>query len=148
MKGYKAINKNENYEVDHIYSSVNYSQLLQYCKDINDVLSYWEYDQDTIILEIEDLGVSNDIDDYTETTKFKIVRVIHPNEYNTLFTYYTFDENYNMISYTTPDGFSASWTYDNNHNKISYKNSLGYKETWEYDSNNTLIKNTVGNITN
>src|SRR5574343_2031768 len=141
MKGYKASIKCKcrdiTYEVGKTYTFNGELKAcatgFHYCKKIDDVLSYYEYARDTtVIFEIEDLGESIDKGDKTVTNKMKIVRIIDPSEYNTLFSRYRFDSNNNKIKYENSYGYWQKWEYDSNNNQIKYENSNGDFFKW-YD---------------
>src|SRR5574343_448911 len=149
MKGYKASNKCKcrdiTYEVGKTYTFNGDLEAcvagFHYCKKINDVLSYYEYDRNTtVIFEIEDFGESIDKGDKTVTNKIKIVRIIDPSEYNTLFSKYEYDSNNNQIKYEDSNGYWKKMKYDSNNNQIKVEYSNGYWEKKEYDSNNNHIK--------
>ena len=148
MKGYKASNKGKcrdiTYEVGKTYTFNGEIEVcesgLHYCKKIDDVLSYYDYDKDnTVIFEIDDLGDSIEDDNKTVTDKMKIVRIVDPSEYNSLFTYYKFDSNNNQIKYENSDGYWEKKEYDSNNNQIKVEDSNGYWWKKEYDSNNNVI---------
>ena len=150
MKGYKASNKCKcrdiTYEVDKTYTFNGELKAcatgFHYCKKIDDVLSYYEYERDTtVIFEIEDLGESIDKGDKTVTNKMTIVRIIDPSEYNTLFSKYEYDSNNNLIKYKDSDSNWKKMEYDSNNNQIKCENSDGDWKKWEYDSNNNVIGN-------
>ena len=102
MKGYKASNKGKCrdivYEVGKTYTFNGDLEAcatgFHYCKKIDDVLSYYDYDRNTtVIFEIEDLGESIDKGDKTITNKMTIVRIIDPSE---LLTYPYQDQLYTL----------------------------------------------------
>ena len=149
MKGYKASNNGKcrdlAYEVGKTYTFNGEIKAcftgFHYCKKIDDVLEYYDYDRNTtVIFEIEDLGESVNEGNKTVTNKMKIVRIVDPSEYNLLFTRYQFDSNNNIIKYENSDGYWWKKEYDSNNNIIKLENSDGYWEKKEYDSNNNLIK--------
>ena len=149
MKGYKASTKGKCrdlvYEVGKTYTFNGEikacSTGFHYCKKIDDVLSYYEYDRNTtVIFEIEDLGQSVDDCNKTVTNKMKIVRIVDPSEYNLLFTRYKFDSNNNQIKYENSNGYWWKKEYDSNNNQIKREDSDGSWKKNEYDSNNNQIK--------
>ena len=148
MKGYKASTKGKCrdlvYEVGKTYTFNGEikacSTGFHYCKKIDDVLSYYEYDRNTtVIFEIEDFGKSIDEGNKTVTNKMKIVRIVDPSEYNSLFTRHQFDSNNNIIKIENSSGDWEKKEYDSNNNQIKYENSNGDWWKKEYDSNNNVI---------
>ena len=149
MKGYKASTNGKcrdiTYEVGKTYTFNGELKAcatgFHYCKKIDDVLSYYNYDRNTtVIFEIDDLGDSIDEGNKTVTNKMKIVRIVDPSEYNTLFTQYQFDSNNNLIKVEDSNGYWHKREYDSNNNQIKVEDSNGYWHKREYDSNNNQIK--------
>ena len=148
MKGYKASNNGKcrdlAYEVGKTYTFNGEikacSTGFHYCKKIDDVLEYYDYDRNTtVIFEIKDLGESVNECNKTVTNKMKIVRIVDPSEYNSLFTRHQFDSNNNIIKIENSSGDWEKKEHDFNNNQIKYENSDGDWEKWEYDSNNNVI---------
>ena len=153
MKGYKATKNmkclNLTYEIDKTYS-INRLEIcstgFHFCQKMEDVLNYYNYDDDFILLEVEALGETITEDDKTVTDCIKIIRVIPKEEYTFKIpepeidpNIYEYDERGNMISKTYPDGYKYSWEYDDRNNMISKTFPSGNKYSWEYDDRNNKI---------
>ena len=180
MKGFKAT-KNMKcrdflYEVGKTYSINNLkicSTGFHFCQNMKDVLNYYKYDDDFVLLEVEALGKTITEDDKTVTDCIKIIRVIPKEEYTSeipepmvdhnIYEYddrnnkisetdpdgdkysYEYDDRNNMISVTYPDGYKISYEYDDRNNKISMTAPSGYKISYEYDDRNNKISVTYPN---
>ena len=146
MKGFKATKNMKcnqlTYEVGKTYNITNIkicSHGFHFCKNQKDVLNYYDYDKDFVLLEIESLGEEITVDDKTVSDSIRIVRVIPKEEYEFEIPIEEYDSNNNMIHHKNSYG-SEYWSeYDSNNNLIHHKNSDGYEEWREYDSNNNLI---------
>lgn len=97
------------------------------CKNIDDTLNYYDYNKETVFLEVEVLGEIVEKNDKLVTNKMKILRVVPTSEYNSLFEKYTFDERNNKISYTSVYGKKEFWEYDERNNLISHTDYDGEK---------------------
>ena len=153
MKGYKATKNMKcltlTYEIDKTYSinKLNIcSHGFHFCQNMEDVLNYYEYDDDFVLLEVEALGKTITRDDKTVTDCIKIIRVIPKEEYTfdipkpkIDLNIYEYDDLGNMISKTYPSGNKTSWEYDERGNKISKTDPDGYKTYYEYDDRNNMI---------
>ena len=110
-----------------------------FCKVPDDTLEYYPYNNRYILLEIEVLGDVIDDTDKSVTNKFKVLRVIPKEEYNSIFTRMKFDERGNLLYYKNSYGYEEWYEYDKNDNLIYYKDSKKVKFWREYDKNNNLI---------
>ena len=145
MKGFKATYnmkcKELTYEVGKTYniSSINIcNHGLHYCKEMKDVLEYYDYNNTFILLEIEDLGNCITNGDKSVTNKMKVIRVIPKEEYTFEIPIVEYDSNNNLIHYKDSYGYEYWNGYDSNNNLIHYKTSYGYEEWKEWDSNNLI----------
>ena len=152
MKGYKATYNMKcqglTYEVGKIYSIDKLKMCsigFHFCKDMKDVLDYYSYNENFILLEVEALGKTITEDNKTVTDSLKVLRVVPKEEYTFKIPVYEYDERNNMISKTTLSGNKWIWEYDERNNKISRTNSDGFKWTYGYDDNNNMIFRTTSN---
>ena len=174
MKGYKATKNMKcldlTYEIDKTYS-INRLNIcshgFHFCQNMKDVLNYYNYDDNFVLLEVEALGETITQGDKTVTDCIKIIRVIPKEEYtfeipkpeidHNIYEYdgrgnkisatdprgykwsYEYDDRNNMISTTSPDGYTISYEYDDRNNKISETYPDGRKTSWKYDDRNNKI---------
>jgi YD repeat-containing protein len=157
MKAYKATYNMKcetiTYEVGRSYEFIGEIKICQqgfhFCFDAQDTLTYYPYNKEFILLEIE---VDNNnfitIDNHKAVTdKFKVTRVVNKSEYPTLLKI-ELDNNDNLIR--NDNVFGNSWTYKyDEHNNLIEKTSpydyiypIGNKWTYKYDKNNNKIKKT------
>ena len=136
MKGFKATYnmkcKDLTYEVSKTYNISSISICnhgLHYCKEMKDVLEYYDYNNTFILLEIEDLGNTITEGDKSVTNKMKVIRVIPKEEYTFEVPIIEYDSNNNLIHYKTYSGRECLKEYDSNNNLIHYKSSSGV-EYW------------------
>ena len=177
MKGFKATKNMKclglTYEIDKTYS-INRLELcstgFHFCQNMEDVLNYYRYNDDFVLLEVEALGKTITQGDKTVTDCIKIIRVIPKEEYTFQIpepeidpniyeyddrgnkisetypdgnkTYYEYDDRNNRISVTDPDGDKYSYEYDDRGNKISETHPWGYKYSYDYDDRNNKISMT------
>ena len=158
MKGYKAT-KNMKcrdflYEVGKIYSINNLeicSTGFHFCQSMGDVLEYYNYDDNFVLLEVEALGETITEDDKTVTDCLKIIRIIPKEEYTFEipipkpkidYNIYEYDDRNNMIFMTFPDGDKWSLEYDDRNNRISETSPRGRKWSYEYDDRGNKISET------
>ena len=146
MKGYKATYNMKcldlTYEVDKTYNISNINICnhgLHYCKEMKDVLEYYDYNNTFILLEIEDLGSCITRGNKSVTNKMKVIRVIPKEEYTFEVPIMEYDSNNNLIHYKDSNGYEEWREYDSNNNVIHHKDSDGFEYWKEYDSNNNLI---------
>ena len=153
MKGYKATNNMKcltlTYEIGKTYS-INKLNIcstgFHFCQNMEDVLKYYRYDDDFVLLEVEALGKTITIGDKTVTDCLKVIRVIPKDEYTFNIpepevdpNIYEYDDRNNMISEKHPDGDKWSYEYDDRGNKISVTYLDGDKWSYEYDDRNNMI---------
>ena len=156
MKGFKATRNMKcltlTYEVGKTYS-VNNLEICKhgfhFCEKMEDVLEYYNYDDDFVLLEVEALGETITRGDKTVTDCIKIIRVIPKEEYTFEIpkpivdpNIYEYDDRNNRISETYPDGYKISYEYDDRNNRISETYPNGYKISYEYDDRNNKISET------
>ena len=153
MKGYKATKNmkclNLTYEIDKTYSINNLkicSTGFHFCQSMGDVLEYYNYDDNFVLLEVEALGKTITQDDKTVTDCIKIIRVIPKEEYTFEIpepmvdhNIYEYDDRDNKISDTDSEGNKWSYEYDDRNNGISETDPWGYKYSYEYDDRNNKI---------
>jgi YD repeat-containing protein len=109
-----------------------------FCEKQQDVLGYYNYSKDFILLEVEALGNIKTDGNKTVTDCIKILRVVPREEWEFL------EDNH--IHYKDSNGDEWWAEYDSNGNTIHFKNSNGYEWWAEYDSNGNTIhfKNSNG----
>jgi len=140
MIGYKATRnmkcREQTYEVGQTYT-VDRLEICRsgfhFCQTMQDVLGYYNYSKDFILLEVEALGNVETEMDKSVTDCIKILRVIPKEEW----TFFDIDKN--QIHHK-PSNEVEYWTeYDSNGNVIHYKNTNGVEYWREYHSNGTEI---------
>ena len=167
MKAYKATRNNKclniTYEVGKTYTFTGKLEMCKsgfhFCKNVDNVLKYYSYDKDFVLLEIEVLGEVIDNKDKSVTDKFKVIKIVPKKEYNNLFSkiqidksgnmiyensyglesWKEYDKSNNMIHFKDSDGFELWKEYDKSNNMIHHKGSNGYELWQEYDESNNLI---------
>ena len=139
--------KNQEYKVGKTYTSDKMKMCkhgIHFCQDMKDVLYYYNFNENFILLEIEVLGNVETDNDKSVTDKIKVLRVVPFEEYtfkNNL-PVLEYDKKGNKISETYRSGYKTTWEYDDNGNKISETYPSGDKYTWEYDDNGNKISET------
>ena len=144
--------RNQEYKVGKTYTS-DRMQLCQhgfhFCQKMEDVLNYYSFSSDFVLLEIEILGKIETNGDKSVTDKLKVLRVIPFEEYTdsmkSQITIYEYDKRNNLISETYPNGEKYTFEYDDRNNKISETYPNGEKCTFEYDDRNNKISQTYPN---
>ena len=131
------------YEVGQTYTHEGELKLcssgFHFCNIPDDTIEYYSYDKNYVLLEIEALGDIISSEDKSVTNKFKVLRVIPKEEYNSIFQRTKFDERGNIIYYKTSNGFEVWRKFDKNNNMIYYKDSDG-TECWrKFDERNNCI---------
>jgi YD repeat-containing protein len=150
MKTYKATRggrcRSLTYEVGKTYTHSHKPVLCQYgfhsCPDLIDVFDYYEYEEDLIIFEVENLGDYLAHDSKIVCDKIKILREVPKEEWHNC----KFDSDGNLIHFTDCRG-KEKWTdYDIHGNKIYVKNSNGLETYYKYDEQGNRIhtKNSRG----
>ena len=156
MKGYKATRNMKcldlTYEIDKTYSINNLelcSHGFHFCQSMKDVLRYYAYDDEFVLLEVEALGKTITGHNKTVTDCIKIIRVIPKEEYTFKIpeptidhNIYEYDDRGNTISETTPRGSKYSYEYDDRDNRVSETAPSGYKISWKYDDRDNRISET------
>ncbi len=136
------------YEVGKTYSIDNIHMChhgFHFCEKMSDVLDYYGFGENFVLLEIEALGKVKRKGNKSLTDKLKVIKVVHKDEY-VGFPVKEYDTNGNLIHYKDSNGYEYWDEYDTNGNLIHYKDSNGYEEWKEYDTNGNLIhyKNSNG----
>jgi YD repeat-containing protein len=155
MKGYKATYNMKcltlTYEVGKTYE-INSVEICRrgfhFCEKMEDVLGYYAYGDDFVLLEVEALGDIETKYDKSVTNKMKVLRVVPREEYtfNAVEEWKEYDANGNLIHYKNSNGEEYWIEYDANGNSIHHKDSNEFEEWKEYDANGNLIhcKNSFG----
>ena len=135
MKAYKAsynlkcesltYEVGKTYEIDKI-KICNHG--FHFCKKMEDVIHYYSYNRDFILMEVEILGDVIDKGNKSVTNKLKVLRIIPPEEYTFSIPIIEYDTNGNVIHYKDSGGYKEWNKYDSNNNLIHYKNFDG--EEW------------------
>ena len=158
MKAFKATRNMKcgtlTYEVGGEYSIDSMkicSHGFHFCLKMEDVLNYYSYNKDFVLMEIEILGKTDFQGDKGVSDHIKVLRVIPEEEYTFKipeeeytfkipeeeYTFkipvYTYDEKGNMTSETHSDGSKWVWTYDERGNKTSETYPDGRKHVYTYD---------------
>jgi len=144
MKAYKATNNMKclsfTYEVGKTYTFVGKlimcEQGFHFCKNPKDVLKWYTYNKDFILLEIDVTGKIIDATDSKKslTDQFTVTRIIPKEEiFDLLNIEIKYDEKGNVIYQKNNDGIEYTWEYkyDEKGNVIYKKNNDGIY-TWEY----------------
>ena len=175
MKAYKATRnmkcKTITYEVGKTYTFHGKMKMCEqgfhFCENPMDIIQWYSYDKDFVLMEIEVLGEVEKDTNKSVTNKFKVTRIIPKEEYPELIgitldskgnmikkvysngnTYlYEYDSNGNMIKEVHSNGntYLYEYEYDSNGNKIKQVNPDGETHLWEYDSNGNKIKQVYPN---
>ena len=145
MKGYKATKNMKcltlTYEVGKTCSIDNTSMCnfgFHFCEKMADVLDYYSFGENFVLLEVEALGVVERKGNKSLTDKLKVIRVVPKDEY-VGFPVKEYDTNGNLIHYKNSDVCEEWKEYDANGNLIHYKDSDGREEWKEYDTAGNII---------
>jgi len=147
MKAYKATRNmkciNLTFEVGKTYTFNGElkmcSQGFHFCKNAMDTRTYYPYNKDFVLMEIDVLGKTIDEEDKSVTNKFTVLRIIPKEEYPELIGI-TLDHNNNKIKQINPNGDTIQYQYDQNNNLIKQIYSNGVIYQYEYDQENNLVK--------
>ena len=151
MKAYKATYnfkcKGQEYKVGKTYTSDKMkicSYGIHFCQDMENVLHYYHFNENFVLLEIEILGKIETEFDKSVTDKIKVLRVVPFEEYTfkNKISVLEYDEKGNKISQTDPNGRKYTFEYDEKGNKISETYPNGRKYTFEYDEKGNMISET------
>jgi YD repeat-containing protein len=145
MRAYKASYsgkcKKITYEVGKTYTFKGQIKMccdgFHFCINPQDVLTYYPYNKDLVIFEIEVDGNYITQGDKSVTNSFKIIRKITEDEYPTLLDIQV-DSKGNLI-WQKDRGYECHYKYDSDGNRIWSKDSCGCEWSYEYDSNGNLI---------
>jgi len=146
MKAYKGTRNGKcrtiTYEVGKTYTFEGEIQMCErgfhFCKEMKHVFSYYKFNKDFVMLEIEILGEVIDEDDKSVTDKFKVLSIVSPKEYEHI-CFIEYDKSGNMIHSKDSSDFEEWHEYDKKGNEIHYKDSDGYEEWYEYDESGNMI---------
>ena len=154
MKAYKATRnlkcQSITFEVGKTYTFngelIMCQQGFHFCKNPKDILKWYPYDKDFILLEIDVLGkiIDNEDKDKSLTDQFKVVRIISKEEYPELLGI-TLDSNGNKVKEVDHNGNTCLYEYDSNGNKVKEVYPNGDTYLWEYDSNGNMVKQVYPN---
>ena len=171
MKAYKATYnlkcRNQTYIIGETYISDTLKICesgFHFCNKMQDVLNYYDFNNDFVLIEVEILGDTQFEDNKGVTDKMKVLRIVPEEEWtfmtrndggNRVVNYKEsngyewwreYDENGNVIYYKYSDGYEWWKEYDENGNVTYYKDSYGYEWWMEYDENGneTYYKNSNG----
>jgi YD repeat-containing protein len=153
MKGYKATFnmkcRNLTYEVGKTYEIDSLEMCdhgFHFCEKMEDVLDYYGYNKDFVLLEVEAIGDTEHEGDKTVTNKLKVIRVVPKEEYTFDIPYEKYDSNGNLIHSKNSSGYEELYEYDSNGNLIHFKNSGGSESWYEYDDDGNQIYCKLSNI--
>lgn len=133
------------YEVGKTYEIDNFqicSHGFHFCVVMKDVLDYYAWDENFVLLEVEALGKHDTQNDKTVTDKLKILRIVPKEEYDFTIPYTEYDANGNVTHRKSGDGENSfKWwkEYDANGNATYCRDSDGYESWNEYDANGNHI---------
>ena len=136
MKVYKATRnmkcKSITYETGKTYTFngklIMCKQGFHFCKKSIDVLQWYSYNKDFMLLEIDVTGNIIDDIDKSLTDQFTVTRIIPKEEYPILLGI-TLDEKRNLVKRVEPNGETYLSEYDEKGNKVKEVNPNGDK--WE-----------------
>ena len=131
MKAYKATHnlkcRDITYEIGKTYTSDTLKICesgFHFCKEMSDVLNYYTFNNNFIIIEVEILGDTQFEGNKGVTDKMKVLRIVPQKEWN----FITLDERGNgVMTYTDAKGVVWWEGYDENDNLTYFKNSNGYE---------------------
>ena len=146
MKAFKGTNNGKcftlNYEVGKTYTFEGELKMCErgfhFCKEMKHVFSYYSFNKDFVMLEIEILGEVIDHGDKSVTDKIKILRIVSPKEYEHI-CFIEYDESGNEIHSKSPYDVEKWHEYDESGNIIHSKNSYGTVFWKEYDKKGNMI---------
>ena len=152
MKAYKATynlkGHYQSYEIGKTYQSDNLEICesgFHFCKEMSDVLNYYEFNNDFIIIEVEILGDTQFQFKGNEgfTDKMKVLRIVPEEEWNFMSRN---DGGNRVMNCKYPNGVEYWEEYDVNGNMTHYKSSYGLEWWKEYDGDGkmTYYKDTTG----
>ena len=147
--GYKAsdngVCRGMLYEVGKTYKHEGAVQMcvkgFHYCENIDDVLEYYTYVNGvTKIFEIEDIGDGYKMDNKTVTDAIRIIREIPLEEFHLLMKHNFFDDNGNLIRYTTTYGYWEKYEINKLNQRVNSINSNTYEIKYQYNDIGQLIR--------
>lgn len=124
MKAYKATYnqkcKKQQYNVGKTYTADKMKMCeygIHFCKEMEDVLNYYPYSKDFVLLEIDVLGAVEYKDNKGVTDKIKVLRILPLEEYNdklkSSIPVYEYNSNGNQTKKIYPDGIVYQYEYCN-----------------------------------
>ena len=150
MKAYKATHNlkclNQTYEIGKTYTSDTLKICesgFHFCKEMSDVLNYYTFNNNFVLIEVEILGDTQFIDDKGVTDKMKVLRIVPEEEWNFMSLD---DKGDRVVNYKNSTGYECWMEYDVNGNVTYHKDSNGYEYWKEYDEtgNETHHKDSRG----
>ena len=148
MKAYKATSnlrcKSITYELGKAYTFKGKlemcSQGFHFCQTPKDTLTYYTFNKDFVLMEIEVLGEVITKNNKSVTDKFKVSKVLSTEETNKLLDIIAeYDKKGNLIHNKDSSGNEYWYEYDKKGNLIHYKDSNGDEYWNEYDEKSNLI---------
>ena len=131
MKAYKATYnlkcRNQTYVIGETYTSDELKICesgFHFCNKMQDVLDYYLFNNDFILIEVEILGDTQFRDNKGVTNKMKVLRIVPEDEYD----FMTRNEKGNrVVTFKDSDGYEWWREYDENGKVIYCKDSNGYE---------------------
>ena len=131
MKAYKATHnlkcRNQTYVIGETYTSDKLKICesgFHFCNRMQDVLNYYEFSNDFVLIEVEILGDTQFEDNKGVTNKMKVLRIVPEKEW----TFMTRNEKGNMVvTFKYSNGDEWWGEYDERGNETYYKNSNGFE---------------------
>lgn len=125
---------NITYEVGKTYTFEGEIKLCKtgfhFCKNPDNVFSYYNYNKDFVLLEVEILGKTVNGTDKSVTDKFRVIREVPKSEYNSIFINYKFDGRNNLIHSKNSSNYESWQEYDERNNRIYFRDSNGLEIKW------------------
>jgi YD repeat-containing protein len=159
MKAYKATYNMKcetlTYEVGKTYSITSMEMCdhgFHFCPVMSDVLEFYPYHKDFILMEVEILGKRVIKREKGLTDKMRVVRIVPPEEYEFDIPEQekadevtcVYDERGNVISKTYHNNIVYTYEYDDRNNVIVEGLPNGRKKFNTYDERNNLIRREDG----
>ena len=170
MKAYKATYnlqcRDKTYVIGETYTSDKLEICrsgFHFCNNMSDVLNYYNFNNDFILIEVEILGDTQFKDDKGVTDKLRVLRIVPESECsfitrsergNRVVNYKNdryecwreYDEKGNITYYKDSSGLECWMKYNENGNEMYYKDSDGDESWREYDEkgDETYYRNSRG----
>lgn len=153
VRGYKATYNmkciNLTYEVGKTYEIDDMEMCwhgFHFCQKMEDVLEYYHFSSNFVLLEVEALGGIETEGNKSVTNKMKVLRVVPEEEYNFDFKNMEYDSKGNLTHFKNSGGYERWNVYDSDGNMIYCEDSDGYKSWHEYDVDGNQIYCKFSNI--